>query len=169
MAHYRKFQNYETLKGDCIRSKNKFKTQKNNKLRWLATNINFNSYTLVLLQTTSDEKVLDKHVPSHNVVVWWCKGCSSHAAFRGGGRCDQISACAVDKNSAINLISQATDFGGFGSRFNSHCGRLQSLPEEPIFVAGAPRSKRWIWRAASDTAARTRGRAPSVMTRISWT
>ena len=40
---------YETLKGGCVRSKNKFKTQKNNKLRWLATNINFNSYTLDVL------------------------------------------------------------------------------------------------------------------------
>ena len=33
--------NYETLKGGCVRSKNKFKThkKKNNKLRWLATDI----------------------------------------------------------------------------------------------------------------------------------
>ena len=37
VAYYRKFQNYETVKGGCIPSKNKVKTQKNNKLRWLAS------------------------------------------------------------------------------------------------------------------------------------
>ena len=36
-----KFQHYETVKGGCIPSKNKFKTIKNNKLRWLASDINF--------------------------------------------------------------------------------------------------------------------------------
>ena len=36
-----KLQNYETVKGGYIPSKNKFKTQKNNKLRWLASDINF--------------------------------------------------------------------------------------------------------------------------------
>ena len=36
-----KFQNYETVKGGRIPSKNKFKTQKNSKLRWLASDINF--------------------------------------------------------------------------------------------------------------------------------
>ena len=37
-----KFQNYETVKGDCIPSKTKFKTQKkNNKLRWIASDIDF--------------------------------------------------------------------------------------------------------------------------------
>ena len=32
-----KFHNYETLKGGCIPNENKFNTQKNNKLRWLAS------------------------------------------------------------------------------------------------------------------------------------
>ena len=41
VAHYRKFQNYETVKGGCIPSKNKFKTQKYIKLMWLASDINF--------------------------------------------------------------------------------------------------------------------------------
>ena len=41
MDHYRNFQNYESVKGGCIPSKNKFKTQKYNKLRWLASDINF--------------------------------------------------------------------------------------------------------------------------------
>ena len=36
-----KIQNYVTVRGGCIPSKDKFKTQKNNKLRWLATGINF--------------------------------------------------------------------------------------------------------------------------------
>ena len=36
-----KFQSYETVKDGCIPSRNKFKTQKNNKLRWLASVINF--------------------------------------------------------------------------------------------------------------------------------
>ena len=36
-----KFQRYETVKGGCIPSKNKFEPQKNNKLRWLASDINF--------------------------------------------------------------------------------------------------------------------------------
>ena len=36
-----KFQNYETVKGGCTPSKYKFKTQRNNKLRWLASDINF--------------------------------------------------------------------------------------------------------------------------------
>ena len=36
-----KFENYETVKGGCIPIKNKFKTQKFNKLRWLASDINF--------------------------------------------------------------------------------------------------------------------------------
>ena len=36
-----KFQNYETVKGGCIPSKNKSKTQMKNKLRWLASVINF--------------------------------------------------------------------------------------------------------------------------------
>ena len=36
-----KFQNYETVKGGCITSKNKSKTQKFNRLRWLASDINF--------------------------------------------------------------------------------------------------------------------------------
>ena len=36
-----KFQNYETVKGGCMPSENKFRTQKNNKLRWLASDINF--------------------------------------------------------------------------------------------------------------------------------
>ena len=35
------FQNCETVKGGCIPGKNEFKTQKNNKLRWLASDINF--------------------------------------------------------------------------------------------------------------------------------
>ena len=35
-----KFKSYETVKGGCIPSKNKFKTQKNNKLRWLNSDIN---------------------------------------------------------------------------------------------------------------------------------
>ena len=43
-----KFQNYEILKGGCVRSKNKFKTQKN-KLRLLATDINLNCYKLGVL------------------------------------------------------------------------------------------------------------------------
>ena len=34
-------QNYETVKGGCIPSKNNFKTQKHNKVRWLASDINF--------------------------------------------------------------------------------------------------------------------------------
>ena len=49
MAHYWKFQDYETLKGGCVRSKNKFKTQKKSKLRWLATDRNLNCYTLGVL------------------------------------------------------------------------------------------------------------------------
>ena len=36
-----KFQNYETVKGGCIPSKDKFKIQKKNKLRWLASDIDF--------------------------------------------------------------------------------------------------------------------------------
>ena len=36
----KKFQNYETAKGDCIPSKNKFKTQTKNKLRRLASTMN---------------------------------------------------------------------------------------------------------------------------------
>ena len=36
-----KLQNYETVKGGCIPSNNKIKTHKNNKLRWLASDINF--------------------------------------------------------------------------------------------------------------------------------
>ena len=36
-----KIQNYETVKGGCIPSKNKLKTQKFNKSRWLASDINF--------------------------------------------------------------------------------------------------------------------------------
>ena len=36
-----KLQNYETVKGGCITSTNEFKTQINNKLRWLASVINF--------------------------------------------------------------------------------------------------------------------------------
>ena len=36
-----KFQNYETVKGGCIPSKRKFKTQKNNKLRGLASDFHF--------------------------------------------------------------------------------------------------------------------------------
>ena len=36
-----KFQNYVTVKGGCVPSKNKFKTQINNRLRWLASDINF--------------------------------------------------------------------------------------------------------------------------------
>ena len=36
------------MKGGCIPSKNKFKTQKN-KLRWLATDTNLNCYTLGVL------------------------------------------------------------------------------------------------------------------------
>ena len=41
-------------------------------------------------------------------------------------------------------------FGRFGSRnkFNSHRGRLRSLPKESILVAAPARSKRWIWRTA---------------------
>ena len=35
------FLNYETVKGGCIPSKNMFKTQKSNKLTWLASDINF--------------------------------------------------------------------------------------------------------------------------------
>ena len=35
------FKNYETVKSRCIPSKNKLKTQMNNKLRWLASDINF--------------------------------------------------------------------------------------------------------------------------------
>ena len=35
------FQNDETVKGCSIPSKNEFKTQINNKLRWLASDINF--------------------------------------------------------------------------------------------------------------------------------
>ena len=34
------FQNYETVNGGYIPSKNKFKTQKHNKIRWLASDIN---------------------------------------------------------------------------------------------------------------------------------
>ena len=34
-----RFQNYETVKGGRIPSKNKFKTHKNNKLRWLPSDI----------------------------------------------------------------------------------------------------------------------------------
>ena len=37
----KKFQNNEAVKGGCIPSKNKLKTQKNTKLRWLASDINF--------------------------------------------------------------------------------------------------------------------------------
>ena len=40
VVHYRKFQNYETVRGSCIPSKNDFKTQKKIKLRWLASDIN---------------------------------------------------------------------------------------------------------------------------------
>ena len=36
-----KFQSYETVKGGCIPSKNKFETQKYNKLRWLTFDLNF--------------------------------------------------------------------------------------------------------------------------------
>ena len=36
-----KFQNYEIVKGGCIPSKNKSQIQRNNKLRWLASDINF--------------------------------------------------------------------------------------------------------------------------------
>ena len=36
-----KFQNYETVKGGCIPSKDKFKAQRNYKSRWLASDINF--------------------------------------------------------------------------------------------------------------------------------
>ena len=36
-----KFQNYETVKGGCIASKNKFKIQINIKLRWLPSDVNF--------------------------------------------------------------------------------------------------------------------------------
>ena len=36
-----KFQNYDTVKVGCIPSRNEFKTQKNNELRWLASDINF--------------------------------------------------------------------------------------------------------------------------------
>ena len=35
-----KFQSYETVKGGCIPSKNKFETQKNIELRWLPSDIN---------------------------------------------------------------------------------------------------------------------------------
>ena len=42
VAFYRKFQDHETVRGGCIPSKNKFKTQeKNTKLRWLASDVNF--------------------------------------------------------------------------------------------------------------------------------
>ena len=40
-----KFQNYETVKDGCIPNKNKFKTQKANKLRWLAADIKFQTAT----------------------------------------------------------------------------------------------------------------------------
>ena len=43
----------EILKGGCVLSKNKFKTQKNNKLRWLATDMNLNCYTLGVLSLMS--------------------------------------------------------------------------------------------------------------------
>ena len=46
VADYRKFQNYTTVKGGSIPSKKKFKTQRNTKLRWLTTDVNFK-----LLQT----------------------------------------------------------------------------------------------------------------------
>ena len=36
-----RFQNNETVKGGYVPSKNKFKNTKNNKLRWLAADINF--------------------------------------------------------------------------------------------------------------------------------
>ena len=36
-----KFQNYETVKGACIPSKNNFKTQKHIKLTWLVSDMNF--------------------------------------------------------------------------------------------------------------------------------
>ena len=36
-----KFQNYETVKGGCIPSKIKFKTQRSSNLRWLAFDLNF--------------------------------------------------------------------------------------------------------------------------------
>ena len=41
VAHYRKNSNYETVKGGCITSKYKFKTQMYNKVRWLASDLNF--------------------------------------------------------------------------------------------------------------------------------
>ena len=39
----------KVMKSKILRSKNKFKAQKNNKLRWLATDINLNCYTLGVL------------------------------------------------------------------------------------------------------------------------
>ena len=44
-----KFQNYETLKGGCVRSKKSSRHKKSNKLRWLATDMNLNCYTLGVL------------------------------------------------------------------------------------------------------------------------
>ena len=41
--------NYETLNGGCVQSKNKLETQKKTKLRWLATDLNLNCYTLGVL------------------------------------------------------------------------------------------------------------------------
>ena len=35
-----KFQNYETVKGGCILRKNKLRTQEDNRLRWLASDVN---------------------------------------------------------------------------------------------------------------------------------
>ena len=45
-----KFQNYETVTDGCIPSKNKFKTQKNDNLRWLSPLMLIsNDYTLGVL------------------------------------------------------------------------------------------------------------------------
>ena len=68
MAHYRKFQNYETKTGGCIPSKNNIKTQKT-KSRWLASNITFK-----LLHTGC----LIAHVKITAKVCFWVKFVSSN-------------------------------------------------------------------------------------------
>ena len=63
--------------------------------------------------------------------------------------CAQIGPCAADKFS-YQSDRKRLIFGHFGRRnkFNSHLGRMRSLPKKSILVTVHARSKRWIWRAA---------------------
>ena len=53
-----------------MRSKNKFKTRKNNKLRWLATDINSNYYTLGVLSLMIISLIFLERPVKHLFIVY---------------------------------------------------------------------------------------------------